>query len=373
MPRRLTLKITKTTKNGKPLYLLYCPARLSTTGKVSRRSFRRRADAEAYRSKLFAAWQNQEPTPLSPAETADAQTALRTLADAGVTLSLLEVVTQALPLLTRARKLTVAELLTEFSELKAPQWRSKTALNYRHAARKMVETFGDRDPASLTAQELTTWLQATYPSQTSIAHTIRTLNPAFTYAVRQKHLPENPLALVERQRANNNKAIDILTITEAQLLMAAAPADCRPAYALMLFAGIRPHELRRLTWANIRDGYIHITADAAKTRQVRNVEIHPSLAAWLQAYKPATAKPTDTIIPADWKRKDQATRAVAGIANRIDVCRHTYASYYLAAYGSEEKLKANMGHSRNSDTLFVHYRAATTPATAAQFWQILPQ
>ena len=31
-----------------------------------------------------------------------------------------------------------------------------------------------------------------------------------------------------------------------------------------------------------------------------------------------------------------------------------------------------MGHSRSSDTLFVHYRAAATPEQAAEYWNILP-
>ena len=31
-----------------------------------------------------------------------------------------------------------------------------------------------------------------------------------------------------------------------------------------------------------------------------------------------------------------------------------------------------MGHSRGSDTLFVHYRAAATPAQAEAYWNIQP-
>ncbi len=372
MPRRLTLKISKGIKEGKPLYLIYCPAKLSPDGKARRYSFRRRSDAETHRAKLFAAWQKQAPTPLSPTETADATAALRLLAEAEIPLSLTETIKQALPLLTRTRRLTLQELLLEFENIKAPQWRDKTEANYRLASRKLIAAFGDRDPASITPQELTEWLNTTYPSPASIAHTIRTLNPAFSYALRQKHITENPFSLVERHRAPKEQAIDILTPTEAGTLLQTAPTDCLPAYALLLFAGVRPKELSRLTWGNIRDSFIHITGNIAKTRQVRNVEIHPTLSAWLNAYKPTNAEQDTPIIPPDWKRKDQATRSAAGIANRPDVCRHSYATYYLAAFGSVDALKANMGHSRTSDTLFVHYRAAATPKDAQQYWNLLP-
>lgn len=372
MPRRLTLKISKQIKAGKVIYLIYCPSRLSADGITRRVSFRRRADAEQYRSKLFAAWQNQQPSPLSPTETADAQAAMRVLSDAGIQDSLLATIQSALPLLTRSRRITTSQMFAEFAELKTPQWRPRSAKNYREAVKKICITFADRDPATITPQELTAWLNSTYPSASSIAHAIRTLNPAFTYAQRQKYIVENPLARVEKQRTVKNKAIDILTPEEAQTLLQSAPHDCIPAYAILLFAGVRPKELMRLKWGNIRDNFIHVSSDIAKTRSVRNIELHPTLAAWLDKYRPKAADDYTTIIPPDWKRKDQATRAAAGIANRPDVCRHSYATYYLAAYGSTDSLKSNMGHSRGSDTLFVHYRAATTPEQAIAYWSIFP-
>lgn len=372
MGRRLTLKISKSVKGGKSIYYVWCPARLAPDGRARCVSFRRRADAEVYRGKLFAAWQKQEPSPLTPNEAADASAALRALADAGIEGSLLATIQAALPLLSRSRRVSVGELLAEFAELKAPQWRPRSAKNFRDAAKKFCASFAERDPATLTSQELTVWLNAAYSSAASRAHAMRTLNPAFSYALRQKHIVENPFSLVEKQRSLSDREIDILTPEEARRLLEVAPRDCKAAYALLLFAGVRPKELVRLKWGNVRDGFIHVTPEVAKTRSVRNVELHATLSAWLKVYRPAEADAYSPVVPADWKRKDQAARAAAGVANRPDVCRHSYASYYLAAYGSVDALKANMGHSRGSDTLFVHYRAATTPEVAARFWGILP-
>lgn len=168
MTRRLTLKISKQIKEGKPLFLIYCPARLSPDGKARRYSFRRRGDADLYRSKLYAAWQNLPPTPLTPTESADAQAAMRALAEAGISTTLLAAIQTALPFLTRTRKITVSQLIEEFSELKNPQWRPLTARNFRDAAKKFCATFAERDPTTLISQEITVWLNATYPSPASI-------------------------------------------------------------------------------------------------------------------------------------------------------------------------------------------------------------
>ena len=148
---------------------------------------------------------------------------MRALAEAGISTTLLAAIQTALPFLTRTRKITVSQLIEEFSELKKPQWRPLTARNFRDAAKKFCTTFAERDPATLTSQEITVWLNATYPSPASIAHTIRTLNPAFSYALRQKHITETPFTLVERHRNTNEKAIDLLTPAEATGLLASAP------------------------------------------------------------------------------------------------------------------------------------------------------
>lgn len=370
MPRHLTLKICKTTRRGRTMYYIYVPAYLSATGKSCTRLFARKADADHYRSELFAAWKSSEEKPLSPAQQADARAAMRMLEKANIALSLTDAIEQALPVLRHANGLTAADLITQFTEVKSPTWRERTALNFRHASRMFLDTFADKPLNTIMPDAIAAWLVSTFSTETSRAHAQRTLSPAFSYAVRQGLMQENPFSRIERNRTTREDAIDILTPEEACTLMHTAPADCIPAYAILLFAGVRPRELTRLTWGDIRDGYIHIGAKVAKVRQARNIEIEPTLAAWLATT--GTHQPDATIIPSNWKRKDQATRSAAGIANRPDVCRHSYATYHLAAHGSVDQLKLNLGHSRSSDTLFIHYRAAATPETAARYWSITP-
>ena len=166
------------------------------------------------------------------------------------------------------------------------------------------------------------------------------------------------------------KPVSIYTPEEAARLMRSCTPDAVAAFALLLFAGVRPKELTRLTWGNIRDGYIHITADIAKTQQTRNIEIEPTLAAWLNTT--GSHDPAALVCPPDWTRKARAIRAKAGVHSIPDTPRHSYASYHLAAYRDTATLKINMGHTPNSDTLFIHYRAAAVPAVARAYWAIMP-
>jgi integrase len=59
---------------------------------------------------------------------------------------------------------------------------------------------------------------------------------------------------------------------------------------------------------------------------------------------------------------------VAEIASMHDVCRHTFASNFLAAQG-EDATKQAMGHTAGSATLFRHYRRAVTRDAGAKYFR----
>lgn len=331
-------------------------------------TFRARADAERFRLELLAAWRERDGVPLTAHEVAEARAAWRLLAENEIVgVSLVDAVRAALPVLRKNGQMPVAELMEAFRSVKAASWRPKSEKNFRDAARRFCEAFGERPVAGLQPAELSEWLAGTYENAVTRAHVRRTLEPAFNYAVRQEVIEVSPWSKVERERLKKDSPIDILTVPEAMRLMNEAPADCKAAFALMLFAGIRPQEVERLKWDDIREGVVHVTALAAKTRQVRNVEVLPVLAAWLDAFRGE-----GSICPPNWKRKRQATRRAVGLESRQDVLRHSFASYHLAAFGDINATKLQLGHSARSDLLFAHYRAAVTKTAAAGFWKLFP-
>ena len=365
-------RIGKTTKGGLVYYTIFVPSYLSADGKERRTYFRTKQEAEKKRAELIAATRSESrETVLTNAQLVDARRAFERLAEHGLSMSLDKAIELALPtLMSTGRYVAVSSLLSEFAAIKAASWRPHTARNFKVVARMFGERYGSLSVADVTPKLLGEWL-AEFDKAAYQAGLIRTLRPAFSYAVRQGLLPECPFGKLEPVRVPAREKIDIFTPEEARRLMEVAPEDCKAAYALLLFAGIRPVELTRLTWGAVRDGFIHITPGVAKVGQVRNVEIEPTLAAWLAVA--GRHAPEDKICPSNWKRKNQATRKMAGLADRQDVPRHSYATYHLAKYRNRGLLEENMGHTAGSAMLMRHYRAAATPAEAEAYWAILPE
>ncbi|MBE6416625.1 MAG: hypothetical protein E7032_08875 [Akkermansiaceae bacterium] len=369
--RQATFSIRRVKQNGSTFYSIYVPAYLSPTGKKAYQYFSTKADAERRRGELLAATRTESKlTELSNAQVRDAQRALERIAEAGLDLTLDKAIELALPSLKAAgRNISVDQLFTDFSAAKANDWSEASKRSFATSAKTFLKRWSGRILSTIDPDELSAWYEVSFASSGYRAHEIRTIRPAFSWAVRRKLLQESPFARMEGVRVKR-QPIAIYTPAEAERLMRSCPIEARAAFALLLFAGVRPKELTRLTWGNIRDGYIHITAAIAKTQQVRNIEMEPNLVAWLAST--GTHEPDEPVCPPDWVRKSRAIRADAGVHAVPDTPRHSYASYHLAAHKDLSTLKANLGHAPNSDTLFVHYRAAATPRDAERYWSILP-
>jgi len=355
--------IRKETKNGYTFWKIHVPKWVNPSGKDGYAYFHTKAEAERKRGELIAATRSESKLMvLTNAQTTDAMRALERLAEHGLTCTLDKAVEVALPhLLASGRHVTAEQLCKEFAVSKR---------NFATISKLFLAEFEGRAIADISGRDMEAWLSARFPSAGYKANALRTIRPAFSWAVRQDLLQTSPFEKVEQVRTRTHDGIDIFTPTEAARLMDCAPADCIAAFALLLFAGVRPAELTRLTWANIRDGFIHITPTIAKTQQVRNIEMEPTLAAWLACTGPHL--PEDSICPPNWLRKRQEAVKAAGLQGRTDTARHSYATYHLARHKDVNALKANLGHSKGSDTLFIHYRAAATPADATCYWAILP-
>jgi integrase len=138
-----------------------------------------------------------------------------------------------------------------------------------------------------------------------------------------------------------------------------------PYFALGIFCGIRPDELKRLPQTCVRaaDGIVDIPGTVSKTHDRRIVDLSPNAIAWLRSVNGGlryARKRRIAIIKAarvDWSH---------------DVMRHTFASYHLQFHGSADKTAAQMGHHGNTKTLYRHYRATVDAESAAAFWRIEP-
>jgi integrase len=172
-----------------------------------------------------------------------------------------------------------------------------------------------------------------------------------------------------QERVRGTRAtIRILSAGQAgRVLRACVTRDEVRVVALLLFAGIRPDaesgELGRMEWDAVGKTEIYVSAEVSKTNSDRHIPLTGRLRRLLRGH-PAEGP----VCPAGWRRAWQRIRRVAGIAAWQDVCRHTFASHFLAAYG-EEATKQAMGHTAGSTTLFRHYRRAVTQRDGLRYFR----
>lgn len=198
--------------------------------------------------------------------------------------------------------------------------------------------------------------------------------------------------------------IQALTLDEIKRLLNATrrcfDGECCAAVGLMLYAGIRPNEVERLTWDDIdwEENVISIRPSHSKTGGTRHVTIHGVLRRWLKDSPPVK---WGGICPPNWRFKWKTVRAEAGWdTNRKkrkplpkkkaaeqdletplsdtppppwqqDTLRHTFASYHAKYFRDYSALQMEMGH-RTPDLLRTRYlnMRGVTAEQARFFWEV---
>ena len=167
----------------------------------------------------------------------------------------------------------------------------------------------------------------------------------FEFALKREWCDKNPIKLIEKQKVIEKEIIPLSNAQTESILKNAKKRNCLPAVGLLLFAGIRPREVRRLKWKDIdlEEGFITVRSQCSKTGGVRHVEIMPALKRILTKYK---REDKSAICPPDWNRKWKNIREESGFKGTWvqDVLRHTYASYFAKRYRDLPRLQLNMGH-----------------------------
>ena len=234
---------------------------------------------------------------------------------------------------------------------------------------KAKPELGGRNFSELTVSECEEWLNAAFQRSANeispqakdpkgeTAHEVsasqfnkgRTmLHGLFEFALRREWCDKNPIKRIERKKVVE-KEIQPLKLSETKRLIKTAQresSECAVVAALLLYTGIRPREVRRLTWRDIdtEEKTITVRSQCSKTGGVRQVEIPPVLNRFLIAHSSEFKE--GKICPTDWLRRWRKIRDNSGFRGRWvqDVLRHTYASFHAKRYADLPRLQLNMGH-----------------------------
>ncbi len=206
---------------------------------------------------------------------------------------------------------------------------------------------GKRNFSEFSVSECEEWLNAAFHTNPQFNKARTMLHGLFEFALRREWCDKNPIKRIERKKVVE-KEIQPLKLSETKRLIKTAQNES-PEYAivaaLLVYTGIRPREVRRLTWRDIdtEEKTITVRSQCSKTGGVRQVEIPPVLNRLLITHK---SQNSSHICPTDWQRRWRKIRDNSGFRGRWvqDVLRHTYASFHAKNYADLPRLQLNMGH-----------------------------
>lgn len=209
------------------------------------------------------------------------------------------------------------------------------------------------------------------------APAFRCVRALFRFALRQEPpwLVEDPTRGIKVENPARDFEISRITPEQAAKLLAGA-GDYRSAFALALFAGIRPEEIAGrdkppLTWAHVNtvERIIRVPAEIAKTRVPRVLEGLPEAVwCWLEP-----AGPREPIAPGNFRQAVRLGRDLLGLDRwPKDVTRHSFASYATALLGDAARVALWLGHEGDQRILHRHYRGVVTEADAKRFFGLRP-
>ena len=260
--------------------------------------------------------------------------------------------------------------------------RVRTVYDFRYFTRRFMKRcpgLERRKVRAISAQECTQYIEMAFdtPRQRQKARLI--LSGVFGTAVKRGWCSENPVARVEVPRVVE-KQVPILTPQEIKDLRQTAEGyqdgSCSAAVGMMLYAGIRPHEVARLTWAQVdlRERAIYILPRHSKTGGARRVTIHKPL---LRILRKRKGEDNGLICPPNWLHHWRELRKAAGWNTPAhpwpqDALRHTFASYHLSHFRSYAELQVEIGH-RDATLLRTRYVDQRPVVNAKAFWSATAQ
>src|SRR5215831_10431397 len=341
---------------------------------------RAEADAECLRQKTLLERHSREAIGLSQREMSDFITARNKLAKYGKTIN--DAVTFVVDHEERIRRcnVTIKQLAEELIEAKRCDGKAPRYLeSLRGYLGRFCDQFGDRLVATVTPEELDTWLRDLPYSPKSRLNYRQHIGVLFSYAKRRRMIDSNPIEFTARPKLID-KAPEIFTVDELRALLDATQRvepEVVPMLAIGAFAGLRDSEIQQLEWSEVNQarGFIEVKAAKAKSARRRLVTIQPNLAEWLRPY----AGLIGAVVPgADGQRRDAARgklvrlRKAAGLTNwPKNGLRHSFCSYRLAATNNAHLVASELGHT-TSQLVYQHYREVVTPEDAERFWKIEP-
>jgi integrase len=233
---------------------------------------------------------------------------------------------------------------------------------------RFAKEFAGRSVASITTKEINAWLTKLEVGPVTRNTFRRDARTLFSFCCDMGYCAENPATATTRAKEPSAE-VTVLSVEDARRLIAAASAAMLPYWAIGLFAGLRPSEIRTLEWNDIDFSDALITVRSSKTGKKRFVTMQPNLIEWLRPVRKRVGK---VVAPVNFRKQKAQDKTAAGLNGSwpTNAMRHSFGSYWLAKFNDINALALQMG---NSPTVIEkHYKRAVRPKEAERYWQITP-
>lgn len=237
-----------------------------------------------------------------------------------------------------------------------------------------MEALGVTTLGLVTPERIRAWLQSGGWAVRTQAGYLTDAATFLSYCVALDWLQVNPAhklkAALGARRITAKRNANVFFAPEECTLLLDTARDHAPELlgylVLALFCGIRPEEVDRLSWDDVRKDGVAISEAASKTGHRRFVPLRPAASAWITAARRLGGK----LPPANRVRFLRKTRKLSGVKWGHDVLRNTFCTYSAPIWGTIETA-ASAGHSEQ--VLKAHYLEAAPKEQALAFWALRPE
>ena len=368
---------TKHPYGGSCKYIVHGPGANGKEGNRRRREFfetKRQADIRKRQWEEELSAHGELGAALTQSQRAEYLDCLQKLEPYG--LSLRDAVARLLPDLAQGQKTVPVEkairAMREHQEVrKKASARHLSDLKSRLG--QFERKFSGRELASISALEIENWLWELPVGDLARNHSRSVVSGLFGFGLNKGWCRENPVTKTTKFKVLASE-IGIISPEETAALLNHAPDDAVAALAIQAFCGLRPAELARLDWREVRltgvRKKVEVKAGKAKTGSQRSIEIRDNLAAWLAPYVRSEGR----VCSPNFRVRFDAARKAAGLLGKKwphNALRHGFASYHAGHFRKRQELTEEMGHN-TPRTAIKHYLTLVEPEDAARFWDIRP-
>ena len=250
---------------------------------------------------------------------------------------------------TAVKGITLGELVDQYLNAKQKEGISEA---YYHDLRKRTRSlieYTQEKTSEINAELIAEYFE--YLDFNAVNHNnqYRVIRALINFAQAQGYLSEEIEYLKSvRQKRAIKASYPIYQVKEFESLLNAANEDTLPPLVLLGFCGVRPNEMKRLNWRDIRFDTRTLVIDAAKAKTAsrRTVPLCDAALIWLKPFK-TVEKPIWSLKSDFWNKSLNRLHRKAEVKQLPNGLRHSYISYRLTLTGDINRTALEAGNSAN--------------------------